>query len=96
MAEDYSSAFLEVIFLRTKLLIGIGIVATIASTTYFVVQQNMLLAGLSIIGMFILTNLLRTIAFGERGMVQEAKLMRLLSIFFGVVFIGLLVVVIFK
>lgn len=80
MAGEYSSAFLEGIFLLTKILIGLGIAVAIVFTTYFVVQQNMILAALSILGMFTLTNMLRAIAFSDRGMMQEAKLMRILSI----------------
>lgn len=71
----------------TKILIALGIAVAIAFTTYFVVAQNMMLAALSILGMFTLTNLLRAIAFQDRGMAQEAKWMRILSLVCIVAFI---------
>lgn len=73
----------------TKILIAIGIAITIAFTTYFVVTQNMILAALSIIGMFTLTNLLRAIAFKDRNMHREAKWMQILSIICVVAFVAL-------
>lgn len=80
-----------------KILIAVGIAISIVSTTYFVaIAQNMMLVALSVLGMFILTNLLRAIAFQERGMMQEAKLMRILSIVSGIGFIIMIVIVIIK
>lgn len=63
----------------TKFWIAVGIAITIFLTTLFVVKQHMLYAATSVVGMFAFTNLLRSIAFKERGMNSEAKLMKILT-----------------
>lgn len=73
--------------MNSKWLFGIGIAIGIAAAAYSVYQSNLHLVILSVTGVFTLTNGLRAVAFRERGMKSESKLMLWLSIFFAVAFI---------
>lgn len=80
--------------MNIKWFFGIGIALGIAASAYSVLQSNLNMMILSIVGVFTLTNALRAQAFRERGMKSEAKLMHWLSLFFAAAFIFLLVIVI--
>lgn len=95
-AEEQSSAFLEGVNVNSKWLFGIGIAIGIAASAYSVVQSNLNMVILSIIGVFTLTNALRAQAFRERGMTSESKLMRWLSLFFALAFVVFLIITIVK
>ena len=75
-----------------KWLFGIGIGAAIIASVYFVIQLNLNMAVLSMIGLFTLTNAMRAKAFHDQGMERESKWMRWVSMFFGAAFIVLLVI----
>lgn len=76
--------------MKQKLVLILGIAVMIALTTYFVFQQNTLFAATSVMGMFVLTNALRVVAFRERGMEREAQWMKIVAIISAVVFLALL------
>ena len=88
--------FLEDINVNSKWLFGIGIAIGIAASAYSVVQSNLNMVILSIVGVFTLTNALRAQAFRERGMTSESKLMRWLSLFFALAFVVFLIITIVK
>lgn len=88
--------FLEGINVNIKWLFGIGIIIGSAASAYAIVQNNINMVVLSIIGVFTLTNALRAVAFRERGMMRESKLMRLLSALFALAFVVFLIIAIIR
>lgn len=80
--------------MNIKWFIGLGIAIGIAASAYSVVQSNLNMMILSIIGVFTLTNALRAQAFRDRGMKGEAKLMHWLSLIFAAGFLIFLIIVI--
>lgn len=78
--------------MRIKWLLGIGIGVTILASVYYVLQLNLNMAVLSMIGLFTLTNTMRAKTFHDRGMERESKWMRWVALFFGVAFIVLIIV----
>lgn len=73
--------------MNIKWFFGIAIAIGIAASAYSVVQSNLNMMILSIIGVFTFTNALRAQAFRDRGMAGEAKLMHWLSLFFAAGFV---------
>ncbi len=82
--------------MRTKWVIGIGIAVMVLSSIYYVVQLNLDMAMLSMVGLFMLTNAMRAKAFHDKGMEKQSKWMRWVTIFFGLVFFVLAVIIIIK
>lgn len=80
----------------TKWLFGIGIAVGVLSSVYFVINLNLNMAVLSMIGLFTLTNGMRAKSFHDQGMEREAKWMRWVSLFFGAAFIVFLIITIVK
>lgn len=69
-----------------KWLIGAGILIGVACAGFSVYNMNMNFALLSILGVFIMTNLMRAEAFKDRGLIKEAKWMTRIAISFTVLF----------
>ncbi len=76
--------------MNVKWFLGIGIAIGIVAAAYSVMQSNFNFVMLSVIGVFIFTNGLRAVAFRERGMMREAKIMFVVSLFCILAFIVLL------
>lgn len=70
--------------------IGIGIAAI--ATLYFIVKLNLSFAVVSMMALFSLTNGARSMSFHEQGMKRESKWMLWLSLFFGIAFFILLII----
>lgn len=79
-----------------KRVLGIGIVVMILSSFYYVIQLNLNMAMLSMVGLFMLTNAMRAKAFHDQGMEKQSKWMRWVTLFFGLVFFVLAVIIMIK
>lgn len=77
--------------MQKKSLFIIGIVSSVILAFYFVIQLDITMAVLPMMVLFTLTNLMRADSFEKQGMLREAKWMRMLSIFFGIVFVVLFI-----
>lgn len=75
-----------------KWLFGIGIGTAIIASIYFVIQLNLNMAVLSMVGLFTLTNAMRAKTFHDQGMERESRWMRWVSILFGVGFVVTLII----
>ena len=84
--------YLGVLQMKIKWMFGIGIGIAIIASFYFVVQLNLNMAVLSMVGMFALTNGLRSKTFHDQGLVRESKWMRWVSLFFVLAFIVLIII----
>lgn len=82
--------------MRIKWLLGIGIGIMVLASFYYVVQLNLSMAMLSMVGLFALTNAMRAKTFHDQGMERQSKWMRGVSLFFGLVFFVLAVINIVK
>lgn len=78
--------------MNVKWLIGIGVLIGVACAGFAVYNMNMNMALLSILGVFILTNLMRAEAFKDRGLFKEAKWMTRIAFSFIALFIVVFVV----
>ena len=90
--EESSASFLGVLRMNQKRMFGIGIVIAIIASFYFVVQLNLNMAVLSMVGLFALTNGLRSKTFQDQGLVRESKWMKWVSLFFVFAFIVLIII----
>ena len=82
--------------MRIKWVLGIGIGVTVLASFYYVLQLNLGMAMLSMVGLFALTNAMRAKTFHDQGMERQSKWMRWVSLFFGLVFFVLAVINIVK
>lgn len=76
-------------------LFGIGIVAAVIASFYYVIQLDIAMAVLPMMVLFALTNAMRANSFKKQGMDREAKWMRILSIFFWVAFVVMFIINVF-
>jgi hypothetical protein len=90
--EESSASFLGVLRMNIKWIFGIGIGIALISSFYFVVQLNLNLAVLSMVGLFALTNGLRSKTFHDQGLVRESNWMKWVSLFFALAFIVLIII----
>ncbi len=58
---------------------------------YFVIKMNLNYAVLAMLVLFTLTNTVRELSFKSQGLERESKRMRRFTIFFGITFVGMLV-----
>lgn len=82
--------------MKIKGVLGIGIGIMVISSFYYVIQLNLNMAILSMVGLFALTNAMRAKTFHDQGLERQSKWMRWVSIFFGLVFFVLAVINIIK
>lgn len=78
--------------MNSKWLFGIGIAVAVIFSVYFVIQLNLNMAILSMVGLFALTNGLRAKTFHDQGHMRESKWMRWAAFFFCFIFVVLIVV----
>ena len=78
--------------MNSKWLFGIGIVIAIICSFYFVVQAQSKYGGTSMVGLFALTNGLRSKTFHDQGLVRESKWMKWVALFFALAFIVLIII----
>lgn len=78
--------------MNIKWFIGIGILVGIACAGYGVYNMKMNMTILSILGVFTMTNLMRSQAFKDQGFAKEARLMNIIAASFSVLFVVVLVV----
>ena len=84
--------YLGVLQMKIKWLFGIGIGIALIASFYFVIQLNLNMAVLSMVGLFALTNGLRSKTFHDQGLVRESKWMKWVSLFFVLAFIVLIII----
>jgi hypothetical protein len=90
--EESSASFLGVLRMNIKWVFGIGIGIALIASFYFVVQLNLNMAVLSMVGLFTLTNGLRSKTFHDQGLVRESNWMKWVSLFFALAFIVLIII----
>jgi hypothetical protein len=90
--EESSASFLGVLRMNIKWIFGIGIGIALIVSFYFVVQLNLNMAVLSMVGLFALTNGLRSKTFHDQGLIRESNWMKWVSLFFALAFIVLIII----
>ncbi|WP_172370704.1 hypothetical protein [Sporosarcina jiandibaonis] len=78
--------------MNVKWIFGIGIGIAIIASFYFVIQLNLNMAVLSMVGLFALTNGMRAKTFHDQGLARESKWMKWVSYFFVLAFIVLIII----
>ncbi|MCZ2260402.1 hypothetical protein [Sporosarcina sp. G11-34] len=82
--------------MKAKWIFGIGIVAAVIASLYYIVKLNLSYSVLSMMALFALTNGARSRTFHEQGMERESKWMLWMSLFFGIGFVVSLILILSK